>query len=345
MNNLFKLINPLEIRDWDKLVLAHNDYTFFHSSSWINVLQETYRYEPIAFANIDRDKMDIAIPAMEINSFMTGKRAVSLPFSDFTEPLVNQDVPFDTIINEIKNVGKIRKWKSFELRGGGRFLGNFSNSYVYEHVLDISENEEKIFSQFRSSTKRNINKAYKEGIEIKFTNSFDSVKHFYKLNCITRKRHGLPPQPFKFFENVYKNLIAKDKGFVILAILNKNVLASNIYLHFGEKALYKYGASELKYQNLRANNLVMWEAIKWYIKKGYKSFSFGRTEPDNEGLRQFKNGWGTNEIKVNYYKYDLFSDELIQDDSKMSTWQKDIFNKMPIPILKVVGNLTYRHFG
>ncbi len=130
-----------------------------------------------------------------------------------------------------------------------------------------------------------------------------------------------------------------------MAVLNKNILASNIYLHFGEKALYKYGASELKYQNLRANNLVMWEAIKWYIKNGYKTFSFGRTEPENEGLRQFKNGWGTNEIKVNYYKFDLFSDELIQDNSKMSTWQKDVFNKMPIPFLKIFGNLTYKHFG
>ena len=45
----------------------------------------------------------------------------------------------------------------------------------------------------------NIKKALKEGVEVQLHNSFESVKSFFKLNCMTRKRHGLPPQPFKFF--------------------------------------------------------------------------------------------------------------------------------------------------
>ncbi len=83
MNNLFKLINPLEINDWDKLVLAHNDYTFFHSSAWINVLQETYGYKPLAFVNINKDKMNIAIPAMEINSFIDREKSCISSFFRF----------------------------------------------------------------------------------------------------------------------------------------------------------------------------------------------------------------------------------------------------------------------
>ena len=57
----------------------------------------------------------------------------------------------------------------------------------------------------------------------------------------------------------------------------------------------------MKYQNLRANNLVMWEAIKYYSAKGFELFSFGITKPDNEGLRKFKLGWGASEGIVNTY--------------------------------------------
>src|SRR4030066_163040 len=47
--------------------------------------------------------------------------------------------------------------------------------------------------------KRNIKKSEREGVEVKILNSLESLNEFYKLNCITRKKHGLPPQPYNFF--------------------------------------------------------------------------------------------------------------------------------------------------
>lgn len=62
----------------------------------------------------------------------------------------------------------------------------------------------------------------------------------------------------------------------MLASFKGTIIAGAIYFHFGEKAVYKYGASDVKYQQLRPNNLVMWEAIRLYCQNGYKSFCFGR---------------------------------------------------------------------
>ena len=88
-------------------------------------------------------------------------------------------------------------------------------------------------------------------------------------------------------------------------------VAGAIYFHLGNKAMYKFGASDDAYQHTRANNLVMWEAIRWYAHNGYSSFCFGRSDCDGEGLRQFKNGWGTVERNINYYKYDIAEDKYI----------------------------------
>ena len=109
-------------------------------------------------------------------------------------------------------------------------------------------------------------------------------------------------------------------------------------------AIFKYGASDRNYQQLRPNNLVMWKSIKWCINNGYKKLSFGRTETENHGLLQFKRGWGAKEGFISYYKYDLAKDCYMADnDGIKSTYS--IFKMLPLPILRMTGNLLYRHVG
>jgi len=138
----------------------------------------------------------------------------------------------------------------------------------------------------------------REGVEINICKSLESMKTFYKLNCITRKRHGLPPQPYYFFKNIYDFIISRDLGIVVLASYKKRAIAGAVFFHFGEKVIIKYSGSDIAYQHLRPNNLVMWEGIKLYCKNGYKTFCLGRTELENEGLRRYKEGWGTEEITI-----------------------------------------------
>jgi len=148
-----------------------------------------------------------------------------------------------------------------------------------------------------------LSKASSYQLKVEICNSVDSINKFYKLNCITRKRHGLPPQPSYFFKNIYKYIIAKDNGFVVLASYKGHNVAGAVFFHFGKNAIYKYGASNYTYQHLRPNNIIMWEAIKWYSLNGYSNLCFGITELEHNGLRQFKNNWGTEERIINYYKY------------------------------------------
>ena len=129
-----------------------------------------------------------------------------------------------------------------------------------------------------------------------------------------------------------------------LAFYQNRAISGNIYLNFGKKAIYKYGASDRSYQNLRGNNLVMWESIRWYCRKGYKTFSFGRTEPENQGLLQFKRGWGAKEETLNYYKYDLMQDSFVAEKPKIKS-SYGFFRIMPAPILRFTGNILYRHVG
>ena len=344
-----EIINPLNYPGWDELVLSTNNYSFFHSSNWARVLHESYGYKPLYSTLIDTGRILALLPCMEIKSILTGNRAVSLPFTDYCEPIIEQGLSteiFRRLLNNLISYGKKASWNSIELRCQISLPQQVSPSYTcYGHTLDVSKKEDETFSAFRDSTKRNIRKAIKEGVKVEISNSLDSVKEFYRLNYLTRKDHGLPPQPFRFFEKVYEHVLSKDKGFVALSSYEDTYIAGAIYFHFGENAVYKYGASDRHYQHLRANNLVMWEAIKWYSQNGYKSLCFGRTEPENDGLLQYKRGWNAKERTINYYKYDIKKETFVSEASRPSGGRKRIFQSMPIHLLRMTGSILYRHIG
>ena len=344
MPNL-QIINPVDYPDWDKLILSTEKYTFFHSSVWAKVLSDAYKYKPLYFTELINGGITTLIPILEVNSLLTGKRGISLPFTDHCEPIINREDDFLSVIKLLNSYGKKSGWKYIELRGGKVPPGIAPSSSYCVHTLDLAENAEEIFKTFRSSTKRNIKKAAKEGVAVRISTSANSIKEFYRLNCLTRKKHGLPPQPYYFFRKIFDHILSTDAGFVALASYHDKTIAASVYFHFGKKVIYKYGASDLNYQHLRANNLVMWEAIKWYCENGYENFSFGRTEPYNKGLLQFKAGWAGKQETLNYYKYDLLQDKFVNNQSKITGLHSKILTKMPLFLLRILGSVLYSHVG
>jgi lipid II:glycine glycyltransferase (peptidoglycan interpeptide bridge formation enzyme) len=282
---------------------------------------------------------------MEIKSLLTGRRGVSLPFTDECRPVARDSEQFKEMLRYVFEYGKTAGWKHLEFRGGHKGLDRFPvHTTHYCHTVELDRDDAKIFSTFRNSNKRNIKRARKENLTVDLSYTLKSVKEFYRLNCTTRKHHGLPPQPFSFFRTIFDHIISRKKGFVALACNKNRSVAAAVYFHFGTEAVYKYGASDRNYHHLRPNNLMMWQAIKWCCRNGFKRFSFGRTEPENHGLLQFKRGWGTKEDRINYYKYDLAKDVFVRANSTLNS-SYNLFKIMPLPLLRLTGNFFYRHVG
>ena len=340
------IINPITFPGWDELLLGNPNYSFFHSSGWARVLYESYKYKPLYFALIENGELSALIPVMEVKSFLTGRRGICLPFTDHCPIIVSDESRFQKILNHIIDYGKKADWKYLELRDGRNSIQDMTSSMIYyTHSLALTQNEHELLSTFRNSTKRNIKKAIREGVSVDIYNSLESIKAFYQLNCMTRKHHGLPPQPFIFFKRVFEHLISRGHGFVVLASFAQEVIAGAVFFHFGKKAVFKYGASDRKYHHLRPNNLVMWEGIKWYAEKGFRSLNLGRTMPSNTGLTQFKRGWGAKERIIMYHKYDFRRDLFVSEHSKLKSFHNRLFNISPIIVARFVGSILYKHIG
>lgn len=341
-----ELINPLTVENWNNLLATLPGYSFFHTANWADVLSQSYGYEPLYLCNKTNNTMSGLLPLMEVKSILTGTRGVSLPFSDACPLLVSNTQAFQDLFQLAVTWGKKRKWKYIELRGGGKYLAAENPAATFlGHVLDLSRGSEQLFSGLRNSTRRNIKKAMNEKVDVSISRSSSAMKEFCRLNVITRKEHGLPPQPDRFFHRLHDLIIARGMGFISVASVFDRTIAANVYLHFGREVIYKYGASDKRYQHLRANNLVMWEAVKWCCDKGFKEMNLGRTEPVNRGLMQFKDGWGAKPYQIAYYKYNLQQNSFVSKGETLRPSYQSILSIMPGPVLKILGRYLYRHMG
>src|SRR5690242_11180914 len=79
-------VNPLEDSSWDARLAATPGASFFHGTPWIRVLVDTYGFNPVFFVQGDEAARSI-VPLMEVDSWLTGRRGVALPFTDECAPL------------------------------------------------------------------------------------------------------------------------------------------------------------------------------------------------------------------------------------------------------------------
>jgi hypothetical protein len=338
------VINPIELKGWDNLVLSNKGYSFFHTSFWARTLLDSYNFVPRYFSLVQNGKLSVLIPVMEISNALVRKKGVSLPFTDMSDPIIDSAVSWRDVYEELAEYGRDAGWKSMEIRGDDHVRGDsIPSTNYFNHVLPLASDEEAMFCGFSNGTKGNIKKAEREGVEVSISTDRGSLEEFYKLHSATRKRHGLPPQPLSFFSTVHTHVFSANNGFVSLARLKGKPIAGAVFFHFGSKAIYKYSASDIAHQAVRGNNLVLWEAIRWYCKNKFTSLCLGRTEPANDGLRHYKSGWGAREEILKYYKYDFSRKAYVKKNFRVPVFCETIFRNMPSPLLHALGSVLYRY--
>jgi CelD/BcsL family acetyltransferase involved in cellulose biosynthesis len=339
-----KLTNPVADPDWDRLVTSHPDATFFHSAAWAEVLSQTYSHEPLYLRCFQGDRLVALFPIMEVRSLLTGRRGVCLPFTDCCNPLLFDEEASTFTLEALFEVARDRKWKHLEVRGRTKLdIGSEPAEAFYDHTVDLRSTPSELLARFKSPARRALRKANRSGLQVEVTGSPEAIKEYYRLHAQTRKRHGVPPQPLSFFQNIQEAVISRGLGFVVLARFGGQPVAGAVFFRFGNKALYKFAASDLKFQNLRPNNLVIWQGARYLAENGVEELDLGRTALNHHGLRRFKLSCGSTEKTIHYFKFETAVGHPVRDDERPSAFQRAIFGRLPVALNCLAGSLIYPH--
>ena len=339
-----RIVDPTCDPSWDRLASSHIGFTFFHCAAWMRVLCKTYGHKPLAFYCSRRGQPRALLPLLEVASPFTGIRGVGLPFTDFCAPLFFGGCDAKVIFENLCGFAQIRGWKHFELRG--RLTTNLLPQpwlAFHGHSLDLRCGADELFVNFASPVRRAIRKAQQSDLSVRLSDSEAAMRDFYWLHARTRRRHGLPPQPFSFFANIHSEVIRSGLGFIILAKDGTKTVAGAMFFHIGSTALFKFGAYDERYQDLRPNNLVMWHAIRYLAENGISALHLGRTSLHQHGLRRFKLGWGVVEEPIEYFRFNIGLNAWSTRTDSPSPVQKALFTRLPLILNRLIGAAIYPH--
>jgi hypothetical protein len=340
-------INPLSDSRWESFVASHPRSSVFHSTNWLRALQAAYGYDPLVVTTCSPDAaLTNGLVFCRVKSWLTGRRLVSLPFSDHCEPLVSNSGQLNDLLLHMRRYVDIGKWKYVEIRPTSCQPGSqtgFATSTVYSfHCLDLGRSMQQLFHDFhRDCVQRKIRRAEREKLHYEEGTSEILLQKFYDLVMITRRRQFLPPQPLSWF----RRLLAAFGGDLKIRVATKDGLpiASILTLTHKKTMVYKYGASDARFHRFGAVAFLFWNAIRDAKDRGCEQFELGRSDSGNLGLISFKERWGTIGTELRYWKYPGCP------GMSADNWEKGALRKL-VPItpdffLRAMGGHLYRHVG
>jgi CelD/BcsL family acetyltransferase involved in cellulose biosynthesis len=336
-------IDPVTDPRWSYLVESHPDGAIFHTKGWLEALHRTYRYQPVAYAIEEADRLVSAIPFCKVNSFITGSRLVSLPFSDHCQPLIDSSDHLTELISAVANDARRERLKYLEIRPLSRCeTGLTSSDSLVVHNLDISRSEDELLASFHADCiRRKIAKSERQHLQCEEGRTEDLLQKFYTLLVVTRRKHGIPPQPLEWFHNLIDCCGEMLKIFV--ASKDDTPIASIITLSFKKTIVYKYGCSEPAYNALGGTIFLLWRTIQRAKNEGLTALDLGRSDYSTPGLITFKDRWGASRIKVNYYRSGTVSRR--STESRLAIAAKRLLSSVPDPMFSALGGMLYRHVG
>jgi CelD/BcsL family acetyltransferase involved in cellulose biosynthesis len=342
--------DPVNDPRWSELLERHQAASVFHSPAWLEALRRTYGYEPVAITTSSDADVGDGLVACRIRAW-SGSRLVSLPFSDHCQPLA-APMGVRRLVQQFVETAERRRWGAIEIRPRSteeslddvsRGDGLSAHRRYCLHDLDLRPALQTIFDGFHpSSIRRAVRRCEREGVTYDRGNSDDQLQAFFALLRLTRRRHGLPPQPMAWFRNLRATMgsrlaihVARHQGHPIAALLT---------LSFKNTVVYKYGGSDAAAHPLGGMPFLFWQVIQAARAAGATNLDLGRSDLDRPGLIAFKEHLGATRSVLTYYQSPSRVPRL-PGAPLMRRAAGRVVSLLPNTALDVAGRLLYRHFG
>lgn len=327
--------------------------SFYFDPAWFELITSLYGYTFIPLTTTTSDgRLSGFLPLCYMHSPLTGRRLVSLPFSDHCPLLAEDEASANELVDQAIEQAKSRRARYLELRTGlhdtlSRRSDLVRTDLYGRWLVQLDARPETAWGRLRQQARRKVKKARSEGVQIRLAERRQDMLTYYHLHLLTRsKKHGMPSQSLQYFLRLWDTFAPLGKIHLELAEYKGQVIAAHITAFSGKQAHYMYGAADDRYQELCAGYLLTWESIARCCQHGYQILDLGRTAHDNPGLMQFKRSWGALEEATPYYYYPAVQGlAATSEGSKKYQLLTRCWRQLPLSLAAPLGGYLYRHLG
>jgi CelD/BcsL family acetyltransferase involved in cellulose biosynthesis len=287
-------VDPATDSKWEALVTRERS-DVFHSPAWMRVLRRTYALEPQAAIAVDGEAVVAGLPYCAIDD-VRGSRLVTLPFSDFCDPVGAEATAWAPISHHLTSFGRPVRLRTLRSRCAVADQAFTAVGEAAWHGLELRPGPEVLWNSIDPSARRAIRRAEREGLSAGLTVDIADLRAFYELHLRTRKaKYRMLAQPFSFFTNLWDEFLAPGDGGLILSRLGDEVVGGILFLNWKDVTYYKFNASHPDYLGMRPNDLALWRGIEWAAGVGLRFIDFGLSDLDQPGLLRYKRKYASEE--------------------------------------------------
>ena len=295
-----QIINLEKGKEWDDF-LSKNEHLIFHTPKYKEFLEKSFPNVKFQYLALIDEGIKTILPVGMIKSKLMGDKIISVPFLEYGS-FAGDKKKIKNILDYIKN-NYSKKYRYSEIRAGLDYDDELSKylqkTEEYKRFVLELKSEEENWKMLNKQKRKAIRKAEKKGIIIKELRKED-IDEIYNLYLKGMKLFGSPPFYKDFFINFFESSLGKAFG----AFKDNKLISLLLGFAYKERIHAIISVSDKKSLELRPNELLHWQFIKYGISNGFKCFDLGRVREDS-GQFRFKEEFGCQLMPLFHY-YDLY---------------------------------------
>jgi len=343
----FHQIDPIQDTRWSEFVDSHPKASIFHTVAWLQALRRTYGYTPVAFTTSPATSaLKNGLLFCRINSWLTGSRLVSLPFSDHCDPLCEESEELKFLIRYLQTALAHQGWNYLEFRPIHPDVGEAMEKAELRrvtrnhlHAINLRRDIEELALDLANDSGEVV---AGPGLVEKRGNSEQLVRELYNLFVASHAQHGFPSNPYAWFQNLRD--CHGDSLDIRLASSNGRPLAALLTLRYKDTVYCNNGCSDPRFGDQKALPWLLWRTILAAKTAGAKEIEFGETAHEVGNLLTFANPWVLEKKRRMYWKYPEGS-SLDSGASWKMKMAKKIYAHLPHKLQTFTGGMLYKHIG
>lgn len=199
----------------------------------------------------------------------------------------------------------ISEFQRFNLSGNYKHYSGVLKPTLQNVIGKILPNEEEQWNAFPPKVRNNYRKAIANNLEAKIFHEDISdtiIETFHEIYISTMERN-MAENNYFFSLNYFKNLISSNPDNTMLILICKDdIPISTELVMLNKNTLYSFlGGTISDYFNLRPNDFLKMEVMKWGRLNGYKNYILGGGRNNEDSLYKYKKSFFPNTDDVIYY--------------------------------------------
>lgn len=308
---MLKEINVDDNQEWDEVVKSFHNYDVFYLNSYAKAFQKQGEGRPILIyiesngiramnVIMERDIAENRVLSSLIpqNTYFD----ISSPYGYgglWSDSEINHDL-WNLYSNYCREKGYISEFVRFEL------FGNYKNIFdgivetrTHNVIRSLEISLEDMWMDFEHKVRKNIKRANNNGLEIRIDPG-ECLNDFLRIYYNTMERTQANEQ-FYFNKDFFKTINAMSDHVAYFYVLYENKIISTELVIYGLQYCYSFlGGTDREFFQLRPNDFLKFEIIKWAKNKGLSNFILGGGYGKDDGIFQYKKSLAPNGI-VNFY--------------------------------------------